>query len=42
MMTKNNIIFVGERYDRDEKVVLHTYKLVKQFISSRKKALCYE
>ena len=41
MMTNNNIILCGG-YDRDEKVVPHTYKIVKQFISSRKKALYYE
>ena len=34
MMTKNNIISVGKEYDRDEKVVLHTYKIIKQFIVS--------
>ena len=34
MMTTNNIIPVGGGYDRDEKVVLHTYKIVKQFIVS--------
>ena len=42
MMTKNNIIPVGEGYGRDENVVPYTYKIVKQFISSRKKALYYE
>lgn len=42
MMTKNNIIPVGGGYDRDEKVVLHTYRLTKQFIVSRKKVLYYE
>ena len=42
MMTKNNIIPRGGGYDRDEKVVFHTNKLVKQFISSRKKVLYYE
>ena len=42
MMTKNNIIPRGGGYDKDEKVVLHTYKLAKQFISSRKKVLSYE
>lgn len=42
MMTKNNIISVGGGYDRDEKVVLHTYKIIKQFISTRKKVLYYE
>ena len=42
MMTKNNIISVWRGYDRDEKVVLHTYKIVKQFISSRKKMITYE
>ena len=43
MMTKNNIISSGGGwYDREDKVVPYTYKLEKQFISSRKKALCYE
>ena len=42
MMTKNNIIPDGGGYDRDKKVVSYTYKLVKQVISSRKKALSYE
>ena len=42
MMTKNNIISYGYGYDRDEKVVLHTNKLEKQFISSRKKVLYFE
>ena len=45
MMTKNNIIPVcgeGGGCDRDEKVVPYTYKLVKQFISTRKKVLNYE
>ena len=42
MMIKNNIIPRGGGYGRDEKVVSYTYKLAKQFISSRKKVLCYE
>ena len=42
MMTKNNIISHGEWYGRNEKVILHIYKLAKQFISSRKKVLSYE
>ena len=43
MMTKNNIISSGEEeYGRDEKAILHTYKLAKQFIVFRKKELCYE
>ena len=42
MITKNNTIPHGGGYGRDEKVVLHTYKLAKQFINSRKKVLCYE
>ena len=43
MMTKNNIISRGGwGYGIDEKVILHIYKLAKQFISSRKKVLDYE
>ena len=42
MMTKNNIISHGEWYGRNEKVVLHTYKTIKEFISSRKKVFSYE
>ena len=42
MMTKNNIISIGGGYGKDEKVVLHTYRLAKQFIVSRKKVLHYE
>ena len=44
MITKNNIIphEGGGGYGIDEKVVLHTYRLTKQFIVSRKKVLHYE
>lgn len=41
MMTKNNIIFYGW-YDRDEKVGPYTCKIIKQFISARKKMIIYE
>ena len=34
MMTKNNIIPRGGGYDRDEKVVHYTYKIIRQFIIS--------